>query len=236
MIARDLHQIEVTTRCQLSCAYCLQPTLTRPIQDMTRETWLAALDWLRFFVRHGTQGEVVLFGTGEPLLHPDLVQMATEARAVLGPARRMLVTTNGLLVTDALIAALQPINARVYVSLHQFAKATPAVHKLFRAGLLEGVSIDPVTGSNSWAGQVDWPNIMPMGDARPPCPWQQAGWLFMSADGGLYPCCYANGDMPRQGEATDVPHEFDVVTPPICGACWQRTPEHVDGPFVRLSR
>jgi hypothetical protein len=236
MIARELHQIEISSRCQLRCVYCLHPTLTRPKQDIDRETWLSALDWVRYFVRRGTQGELVLFGTGEPFLHPDLVRLVAEARAIVGPMRRLLATTNGLLVTEGLVAALRPFNLRVYVSLHQPVQATAAVHRLHRAGLLEGVSVDAVTGSNSWAGQVDWPNVMPIDATRPPCPWQQAGWLFVSADGALYGCCYANGDAPQVGHVAEAPHDVEVGPLPICPACWQRAPFPHERHAVRLNR
>jgi hypothetical protein len=203
---------------------------------MSREVWMDALAWVRFYVRRGTQGELVLFGTGEPLLHPDFIELVAEARAAIGPMRRLMTTTNGLLVTDALIAAVKPYNLRVYVSIHQPAKATPAVHALHRAGLLEGVSADAVTGSNSWAGQVAWPDIMPMDDRRTSCPWQQAAWLFASADGGLYACCYANGDTPRLGSVEADPHVIETGPIPICQACWQRQPYPFERHAVRLNR
>jgi hypothetical protein len=225
VIGRTLQQIEVTTRCQLHCTYCLQPRLTRPRQDISAADWTAALGWVEHFVKRGTQGELVLFGTGEPFLHPAFVEMATAARKVIGPDRRLLTTTNGLCVTADLVRRLQPLNVRVYVSLHRPELAASAVFGFQEAGLLEGVSTDPVTGSNDWAGQVPWPNRLPRGEDRPACPWQQLGWIFVGSDGVIYPCCYANGDAPKLARVTDGPHEVTMRDYAICERCWQRTPK-----------
>lgn len=225
MIGTTLHQIEVTSRCNLACRYCLHPILTRPKQDMAAETWQAAMRWLRHFVAAGTQGELVLSGTGEPTLHPRLAEMALEARQIIGPNRRLLTTTNGLAVTPELVAALVPSQIRVYVTLHRPEKAEQAVWLLQQAGLFEQAVMDPVVGANSWAGQVDWPDrVNRGGDARPVCPWLSRGWMFVASDGTIYTCCYANGTTPPRGH---VRFPVSAVRPEpwdVCGACWQRPP------------
>ncbi len=225
MIANSLHQVEITSRCNLACPYCLHRVMTRPKADMTSETWQACLRWLRHFVAAGTQGELVLSGTGEPTLHPNLAAMALEARQILGPDRRLMTTTNGLAVTPALVEALVPSQIRVYVSLHRPEKAEQAVWLLQQAGLFEQAVMDPVVGANSWAGQVDWPDrINRGGDARPVCPWLSRGWMFVASDGTIFTCCYANGDTPPRGH---VRFPVSSVRPEpwaVCDACWQRPP------------
>lgn len=225
MIASTLHQIEVSSRCSLSCAYCLYRVMTRPQQDMAAPTWAACMRWLRHFVDAGTQGELVLSGTGEPTLHPNLPEMAREARRILGPHRRLMTTTNGLHMTAELAEALKPSQIRVYVSLHRPEKAKPAIDLLSRAGLFEQAVMDPVVGANSWAGQVDWPDdVNRFGNARPVCPWLSRGWLFVASTGECYSCCYANGDTPVLGYVTDVVRSVQPKPWRVCEACWQRPP------------
>jgi hypothetical protein len=237
MTGQTLHQIEISSRCQLGCVYCLQPRLTRPVQDLSRADFEAALRWVKYFRERGTQGEIVLCGTGESTLHPEMVEYVRLARLALGPTRRLLLTTNGLLVDDAFVRAVQPYHLRVYVSLHRPELAAEAVHRLGDAGLLEGVSIDPVVNANSWAGQVPWRDVLPLDGSREPCPWRQAGWLFVGSNGVIYPCCYANGDMPALASIQDAPHAVTMQATTHCSACWLRAPlPSEEGQAPRLRR
>ena len=234
MIATTLHQVEVSSECNLRCAYCLHPTMQRPKQHMTAEVWRDCLRWLAHFVNQGTQGELVLSGTGEPTLNPLLPEMARQARVILGPHRRLMTTTNGLAVTAELVEALKPSNISVYVSLHRPEKAEAAVYLLTRGGLLAEAVMDPVMGPNSWAGQVDWPDRINAGGlARPVCPWLSRGWLFVASDGRQYTCCYANGDTPVLGSVTDPVQNVTPAPWRVCDACWQRPPAfHEQSPQV----
>jgi hypothetical protein len=227
MIATTLHQIEITSHCNLQCPYCLHPVMTRPKAHMTTHTWLQCLRWLQSFVEAGTQTELNLNGTGEPTLHPRLPQMALEARAVLGPRRRMLLTTNGVAVTPALVEALKPAQPTVYVSLHRPEQAEQAVYLFGQAGMLEQCVMDPIAGPNSWAGQVAWPDRINVGGAgRPVCPWLSRGWLFVASDGTCYSCCYANGDSPVIGHMDEPCHGVTPAPFRLCEACWQRPPHY----------
>jgi hypothetical protein len=192
---------------------------------MPSETWIGCLRWLSHFVGLGTQGELVLSGTGEPTLNPRLPQMARQARLIMGPHRRLMTTTNGLAVTPALVEALKPSQISVYVSLHQPERAEVAVYLLKHAGLFAEAVMDPVMGPNSWAGQVDWPDrINAGGQARPVCPWLSRGWLFVGSAGDLYSCCYANGETPVLGHVSDPTSNVTPVPWRVCDACWQRPP------------
>lgn len=220
-----IHQVEITSECNLRCVYCLHPTMTRPKAHMTRETWGATTRWIRACVDAGTQGELLLVGTGEPTLHPALLAIVQEARALLGPSRRIQLTTNGIAVTDAQIAGLAAAGVRCYVSLHRPEKAEGTVHRLQDAGILEAVVYDAVVGANSWAGQVAWPDrVIQPGREKPVCPWLTRGWLFVASDGTFYDCCYANGDSPRRGSVLDEPHPITAQPWHACAACWQRPP------------
>ena len=95
-------QIETTNRCNLTCAVCPRQRMGLPERDLPLATYEAILDRL-----DGVR-ELNLTGWGEPLLHPELVQMIDLAKQKL-PAAKMRFTTNGVLLTpettDRLLAA-----------------------------------------------------------------------------------------------------------------------------------
>lgn len=83
-------QVEITNRCNLSCAMCFQQNLRRPRGEMTRSMFERLVDSAAGWVRH-----VQLANFGEPLLHPQVHELAAHA------ARRGLfveMITNGTLI------------------------------------------------------------------------------------------------------------------------------------------
>lgn len=218
----DVHAIEITSRCNLRCSYCPSPKMGkvpgfRAQLDMTDDIFDAALDWVRFFVRHGTQGELNLAGIGESTMHPRFVDYVRKARATMGASGRLCMATNGLLMTEKLAQELKPLNLRLWVSLHVQQKAKPAVEILRRHGLLEGISTDPTTNSNDWAGQVESEDS----GFRIPCPWMR-GWAFIMADGNVASCCLdATGQTVLGHVKTSSPQAFRNQTSKLCRKCWQ---------------
>ncbi len=97
-LPRLLH-IEPTTACNFTCDMCLheskrtQPDIFLPLQTYERlaDEAFASLDTL------------VLFGWGEPLLHPDFLQMLAIARNRMAPGGKIKVTTNGSMLTKEII-------------------------------------------------------------------------------------------------------------------------------------
>ena len=93
----------VTDQCNLDCAYCTEYDNTQPhppLADLVR--WLTKIRDL------GTV-RVALVG-GEPLLHPDIVEIVRHARR-LGLATSL--TTNGFLLTPPLVRALEDAGLEV---------------------------------------------------------------------------------------------------------------------------
>lgn len=45
-----LHQVEITSRCNLKCRYCAHPKMPRAKADMSEETFEATLKWAKRFV------------------------------------------------------------------------------------------------------------------------------------------------------------------------------------------
>lgn len=181
----SLHQIELTSRCNLRCRYCPSPHLGREKMDMSAGTFDACLNWAAYFSKRGTQRELNLAGIGESTLHPNFAAMVLRARKVLGWDIALTMATNGILVTEELAQEIAPAKPLIWVSLHRPEKAGPAVEILRKYGLCAGVSADPSIAANDWAGQVKWFNsAAPMA-----CPWVTGGRVFAMADGRVSPCC-----------------------------------------------
>lgn len=93
----------VTDRCNLDCGYCTEYDNSAPhpaTADLKR--------WLTRIYELGT-ARVALVG-GEPLLHPDIVELVRFARS-LGMATSL--TTNGFLLSESLVAALEDAGLEV---------------------------------------------------------------------------------------------------------------------------
>ena len=232
---REIRSVEVTSRCNLRCGYCIHPTMPRPKMDMTEAIWARVLVWLQFFVDRGTQGEVNLNGTGEPILHPKFPQMVADVRRVLGPNGVIQYTTNGKGLTEAIVEALVPSKPKVCVTAHHFNIAKPAAALYEKHGLLRSISIDPMVNSQDWAGQVDWPVRTPK--PKPPCMMLLERVGTINADGTFVMCCMDGSNESAIGTVFDEPtqkipkmHEWR-----LCPKCWQRPPSDREVTMTALS-
>lgn len=79
--------IEITTRCNLECTYCMRPKLLHAGEDMTQRTFARILDLLPHAYR------ITLVGLGEPLLHHNPAGLVAEAAS---KGRRVGIVTNGM--------------------------------------------------------------------------------------------------------------------------------------------
>jgi hypothetical protein len=229
MLITSLHQLELTSFCNLRCGYCPSASIVagkhpnRPAVHMTRETFQRALEWVKHFVGQGTQKELNLAGIGESTLHPDLVDFVRLAREAVGPNVNIVFATNGLLVTEELAKALAPYKPEVWVSLHQPEKAVKADRLLRKAGIAGQMSIDPVTGSNDWAGQVpsEW-----KGTYKFACPWGNNLQAFVYADGSIGSCCLDSTGVGKFGHVNDAIGSLTWKPSPHCAKCYQVLPAH----------
>lgn len=93
--------IEITTRCNLRCPMCIKGTACVPMEgDMNRplfERIVRQLEGIRF---------LGLSGVGEPLLHPELIELIHCARESLGEGTVIGFNSNGVLIDGNLATAL----------------------------------------------------------------------------------------------------------------------------------
>ena len=88
--------IEPTSHCNLACRTCLRNVWDEPAGQMADATFGRIVEGLRAFSPPPT---VFFGGFGEPLAHPNIVEMVGRAKAVGSPVELI---TNGTLLTESL--------------------------------------------------------------------------------------------------------------------------------------
>lgn len=101
--------IEVTNRCNLNCAMCVRQSWRDPQGSMSTQTFQEVLAGLRDFP---ALNRVVFGGFGEPLMHPNIVEMVSQVHS-LGVG--VTITTNALLLKRPLAEALLKAGADTIV-------------------------------------------------------------------------------------------------------------------------
>lgn len=214
----NIHQIEITSRCNLRCPYCVHRSMSRAKIDMTPQIFTRALAWAKEFQRRGTQGSLNLAGIGESTMHPMFVDFLALARETLGPAQDLDFATNGLLVSPELARAIAPYRPRVWVSLHRPEKGGPAIDNLLAAGIHPmGVSVDAAVAGTDWAGQIKWKVRAP----RTPCPWVRGGWAVVLSDGRLTRCSFDGEGSGIIGHIDDDVSQMQTSPYKLCATCHQ---------------
>lgn len=217
-----IHQIEITSRCNLRCKYCPHPKMQRAKIDMTMETYRKALSWVSEFVHNGTQHELNLAGIGESTMHPEFLTMVKEAREAVGNKCRLVLATNGIGMTEEIAMTLQKYDVHTWVSLHRPEKAALAVELLKARGILYGVSADPSINAVDWAGQVEW--HVSTNAAGQPCSWLNDGRVFVMADGTVSRCCFDAEGVGMIGTVDDDLTQLQVYPYSLCKKCHLKAP------------
>jgi hypothetical protein len=222
MNIQSIHQIEMTSRCNLRCRYCVHPTMARSKEDMAEETWRLVLAWVRLFCKQGTQGEELnLCGIGESTMHPRFGEMVLEAREAVGPSRKLVLATNGVGLTEDHALAMRYARMKVWVSLHRPEKAGPAVELLRRYGVFAGSSSDPSLAAVDWAGQVKWHVSTPVKEL---CPWLSRGWAMVASNGDVLSCCFDGSGVGKLGTVWEDVGGMKGEAYALCGACHHEVP------------
>ena len=230
----SIHQVEVTSRCDLRCVYCPSPKLDKPVEeggfgrakiDISDEHFYRALEWAVHFERQGTQNELALTGIGEPLLHPRLVEYLAAAREAL-PANPITFSTNGLALAkpsgDELLKRMKPYQPQIYVSTHRPEKAGLAIAKVKKAGLFATENTSFATdGAMDWAGQIDWPVQI---EVTVMCAYLGLGWGVVLSDGRMTRCCYDATGEGSFGHVDDPIGALSTSPWSLCEPCHQVVP------------
>jgi len=102
--------ITVTTSCNLSCAHCFN----RKNDDIGHMDYDSIAKIINKFSLYGAS-EIVISG-GEPLLHPDIDKIVLIP--LLYPKIKFIIATNGMLLTDDLIAQMEKVdNLSIQISM-----------------------------------------------------------------------------------------------------------------------
>lgn len=92
--------VEPTTVCNLACRSCVRHSWSEATGSMTMDTYRSLIQGLR---QVPTLASVAFWGIGEPLLHPNIVEMIALAKG-LGVETELI--TNGLLLTQPIAQGL----------------------------------------------------------------------------------------------------------------------------------
>lgn len=220
-----IHQLEMTTRCNLRCQYCVHPHMPRAKIDMTEEIFLEALSWAKYFINQGTQGkEFNLAGIGESTMHPDFCRWVNIARMQLGNDIELILATNGVGVTEEHAQAMRAARMKVWVSLHRPEKAGPTLNMLRRHNVLSGVSADPSIATVDWAGQVNFEVTAPA--PKNHCNWLRERYVMVASDGRILTCCFdGKGEDGVLGTIFDDIPSIETKPYKLCETCHLYKPE-----------
>jgi MoaA/NifB/PqqE/SkfB family radical SAM enzyme len=120
--------IEPTNRCNLDCRTCMRHAWDEPLGQMSRETFVRIIEGLRYFSPPPT---IFMGALGEPLAHPDILDMVSRAKEIGSPVEMI---TNGTLLKKELSGNLIEAGLdKLWVSLDG---ATPECYGDVRLGAL----------------------------------------------------------------------------------------------------
>ena len=185
MRIRHIHNIEITSKCNLKCMYCIHPGMDKARKEhMSFETFNKVMKICKILESQGDKQDLWLHGLGEPLLHPDFLEMCEMAREVL-PTRHIHTSTNAIAMTREIGLKLKELGIGVHVSLHQANNAAKGIKAIYDLGIIEQLGCNPIEQANDWAGQIEWFKQ----PRKNTCGWLGNGWVYVYADGKIGACC-----------------------------------------------
>jgi hypothetical protein len=219
---REIHEIELSSVCNLACRYCPHPKLQREKAHMAWETFERTMEHVAYLCAQGTQGEVSLTGIGEAILYPRFAEALFRVREVIGP-RNIVLATNGVAMTRELADILAQLRVIVFVSTHRPEKAGPAWEMLKKAGAIGGLNTAFVDSSIDWAGQTKWHVSAPVHE----CTYLGAAWAVVRQDGSINACCMDAHSKHKLATVWDEPGTLMTRPIALCSNCHLTVPEQL---------
>jgi MoaA/NifB/PqqE/SkfB family radical SAM enzyme len=118
--------IEPTNRCNLQCVTCIRNSWDEPLGEMAPATFERIIEGLRKF---SPAPNILFGGLGEPLSHPRIVDMVSQAKAI-GSSVELI--TNGMLLDKSM--SLELVKAGLDALWVSVDGATPESYKDVRLG------------------------------------------------------------------------------------------------------
>lgn len=220
MPIRRIHQIEITSKCNLRCKYCVHPKMTRTKEHMSDDIFIKSLDLVKQCVERSNQTELNLCGIGESTMHPKFEYFLKLAREAL-PDIKLIIASNAVSVNENHIQACAKYGVDYYVSLHRPEVAGPVIELAKKYNVLRGVSADPSIAAIDWAGQVDW-HVSAVTDI--PCPWLIEQRVMVTSSGNLTSCCLDGSGLGIIGTVNDDIDNLTVEPYQLCKSCTHSVP------------
>lgn len=115
-------QIEITTECNFKCQMCLHANTRGTATDTSADLPRRSMDPSVFAALardvFPKLDRIILYGLGEPLMHPQFLSLLEISRRHLPAQARIEFTTNGSLLTPVYLNAMRPYQVhRIIVSL-----------------------------------------------------------------------------------------------------------------------
>lgn len=221
MLIQTINTIETSSVCDNTCPYCPAPFqhMFRKTGFMTWNVYEKAIKWALALARQRQQKELNLFGIGEPLLNPEIVDMVRYARQHLPITQVLHINTNGNHLTEKRARELYEAGVnQIDLTIHQnHAVAARSILILKKIGKPFNISLDPVLHPNNWAGQVDW---FPA-QQKVPCPWIPRGQVTIQSNGDVTVCCWDCKCTGKLGTVDDNLLELEVKPFLLCETCHQ---------------
>ena len=177
--------LEITNRCNLACSFC--PKTKRPARTINPAEFRHLAEKLRPYTDY-----LYLHVLGEPLLHPQLVEILDICRELLF---RVVITTNGtLLPAQEPMLLSSPALYKINVSLHSFEANAPGdfgsylsgcfsfAKKAGEAGKLVDLRLWNLDGETTRGQNAQNDVILETLASFFPRPWVQNTWGFRLCD------------------------------------------------------
>lgn len=215
-----IHQIELSSECNLRCKYCAHPKMQREKAHMSMDTFKRTMAHVIYYADKDIQlqPELSLTGVGEALLNPEFMSMVRYARSVYKGA--IIFSTNGLLLTEEVVKELAKLKVYVYISLHRPEVAKKAIDIAKQYQILIDVNYQFATSSFNWAGQVDWEVTAP----KIKCAYLTEGWSAVLQDGTVTTCCMDAEGINTIGHVDDQIGSLTTTVKGLCKTCHMVVP------------